>query len=417
MLDFNGVEPARPFERFDLDAIIARLRDTAEAWVPRYFPNGRRVGDDWRLANINGAPPRKNGSCVIALKGERAGDWHDFDGDHGGGPLTTLGHGAGLSGHELLVLAATEVGQEAVTSRARTKGSRQSSEDVEREIARILAKAVPIAGTGAERYLAERGLNVPNIPDLLFNDDLTHWETKRGFPGMVAIVRDSAGAQIALHRTYLDPQQPAKADVSPARKTLGRVGGGGVRLAAPRDGLIGLAEGIETALAVMTTCPDLPVWATLSTSGMEGIVLPPDVARVVLLADHDDAGRRAAEATAAKLIMEGRRVFKALPPHQGEDFNDLLLREGPEAVRAVVEAAAEINPRKSGSTSWNAGLLRSRDGKVLPILANAIYALRNAPEWEGALWHDEFAMPTAEWRARRPHCRPQVRSRARGSRR
>jgi hypothetical protein len=55
--------------------------------VPRHFPNGRRVGDEWRLANIRGDAPRKQGSCVITLKGEHAGDWHDFDGGQGGGPL------------------------------------------------------------------------------------------------------------------------------------------------------------------------------------------------------------------------------------------------------------------------------------------------------------------------------------------
>lgn len=73
--------------RYDLEAIVARLRDTAESWVPRYFPNGRRVGDDWRLANINGDPPRKQGSCIITLKGPHAGDWYEHDGNTGGGPL------------------------------------------------------------------------------------------------------------------------------------------------------------------------------------------------------------------------------------------------------------------------------------------------------------------------------------------
>src|SRR5262245_4480892 len=327
MLDLNEVQPARLRDRFDLDAVIAGLRDSAEIWVPQYFPNGRRAGDDWRLANINGGPPRKNGSCVIALKGERAGDWHDFDGDNGGDPLSTLGHGSGLSGCELFVLAASEAGQQSVT-RSRNKGTRQSLENAEREIARILASAVPIGGTHAERYLAARGLDAPKGADLLFHDDLTHWEAKRGFPGMVAIVRDSGGAQIGLHRTYLNPQKFAKANVSPARKTLGAVGGGAVRLAEPRDGLIGLAEGIETALAVMTACPELPAWSVLSSTGMAGVVLPPDIARVVFLVDHDDAGRRAAEAAAHRLAGEGRRVWIALPPHQGTDFNDLLLREG-----------------------------------------------------------------------------------------
>ena len=81
MIDLNDApHPFPPQVRYDLDAIVAHLRATAESWVPRHFPNGRRVGDEWRLANIRGDAPRKQGSCVIALKGEHAGDWHDFDG-------------------------------------------------------------------------------------------------------------------------------------------------------------------------------------------------------------------------------------------------------------------------------------------------------------------------------------------------
>ena len=61
MFDFNDVQPLRAERpvRHDLDLIVRRLRDTAESWVPRLFPNGRRVGDEWRLANIRGDAPRK----------------------------------------------------------------------------------------------------------------------------------------------------------------------------------------------------------------------------------------------------------------------------------------------------------------------------------------------------------------------
>ncbi|MCB2052569.1 MAG: hypothetical protein KDE63_14195, partial [Novosphingobium sp.] len=84
MIDLNDA-PAQlvPALHFDLDAIVARLRDGAGSWVPQAFPNGRKDGDEWRLANIKGAAPRKNGSCIIALKGARAGDWYDHDGGEG----------------------------------------------------------------------------------------------------------------------------------------------------------------------------------------------------------------------------------------------------------------------------------------------------------------------------------------------
>src|SRR5262249_15614136 len=111
MLDFNGIEPARPFERFDLDAIVDALRRDAKVWVPQHFPKGRQEGNVWRIANIQGAPPRKQGSCVIALDGPNAGDWMDFDGSGSGGPLSALEEATGLKLRELYAYAATLVGR------------------------------------------------------------------------------------------------------------------------------------------------------------------------------------------------------------------------------------------------------------------------------------------------------------------
>jgi putative DNA primase/helicase len=85
LLDLNNVAPgtAEPV-RYDLDLVVTRLRESAEDWVPRLFPRGRRAGDEWRLANIRGDAPRNMGSCVITLRGAHAGDWIDFDGNQGG---------------------------------------------------------------------------------------------------------------------------------------------------------------------------------------------------------------------------------------------------------------------------------------------------------------------------------------------
>ena len=67
MIDLNEVAsiPREPV-RHDLDGIVAGLRAEAATWVPTLYPNGRRVGDQWRLANIRGDAPRRNGSIPPA---------------------------------------------------------------------------------------------------------------------------------------------------------------------------------------------------------------------------------------------------------------------------------------------------------------------------------------------------------------
>ena len=47
MIDFNDTAPTRtPAVHYDLDAIVAGLRDRTDTWVPQHFPNGRRNGDE-----------------------------------------------------------------------------------------------------------------------------------------------------------------------------------------------------------------------------------------------------------------------------------------------------------------------------------------------------------------------------------
>ena len=107
--------------------------------MPRLFPNGRRVGDEWRLANIQGDAPRKHGSCVIALKGEHAGDWHDFDGGEGGGPLSAIEEATGLTGRDLFAARRRTGGL--VARRAGPSGAAaqpKPERDTAREIAFIL---------------------------------------------------------------------------------------------------------------------------------------------------------------------------------------------------------------------------------------------------------------------------------------
>lgn len=352
MLDFNDAGPQFVDQPpVDLDALSDALRHTVHAWVPRLFPNGRKVDDVLRLANIRGDAPRKNGSCVVHLKGPHAGDWFDFDGNIGGGPLSTIAEATRLEGRALLFLAAelagtTAPGRAGNTSVPTVDTSRPPPEGAtEREIAFILSRSAQLPGTHAEAYLRGRGLDTAGVEDLLFHPDLAHFQTRAGYPALVAIVRDRTGEPVGLHRIWLDPASPAKAALGNPKKSLGSIRGGAIRLF-PTTTFVVITEGIETALAVRTARSDLPVWAAIAAGHLAECHLPAGIMEILVAADHDanGAGLKAAERLAERLVGEGRRVWIALPPGVDTDFADVLATEGANAVRAILAAATEFVP-------------------------------------------------------------------------
>jgi predicted P-loop ATPase len=212
--------------------------------------------------------------------------------------------------------------------------------DHSREVARILDGCVPPAGTAAETYLRGRGLALPDSPDLLFHSDLADFESRRGWPGMVAIVRDAAGAPMGgIHRTYLLDDGSRKAP--PGKKMLGPVAGGAVRLAPmPEDGRIGVAEGIETALAAMALF-GVPAMAALSADGLRRWQWPEGTTHVTIFADAGHAGMQAA-ATLADRLNIADIPSRIVAPLHGDDFNDDLRRG---VTAADYEKAAGTEPQ------------------------------------------------------------------------
>ena len=142
--------------------------------------------------------------------------------------------------------------------------------------------------------------------------------------GGVQVQQGPAGKApvLAVHRTYLTPDGD-KAPVPDPKMTLGPCKGGAVRLG-PAAETIAVAEGIETALPIATACPELSVWAALSTSGIKGLVLPAAVKTVILCPDGDPEGKEAARQAAGRFLEQGRQVKVAEAP-AGADLNDVLL--------------------------------------------------------------------------------------------
>jgi predicted P-loop ATPase len=106
---------------------------------------------------------------------------------------------------------------------------------------------------------------------------------------------------------------------------LGSVADAAVRLfALPDDGHLGVAEGIETAVAAYDLF-GTPVWAALSADGLARFRWPDGTTRITIYADAGDAGRQAAATLSDRLNRADIPNEIVLPLH-GDDFNDDLMR-------------------------------------------------------------------------------------------
>ena len=118
-----------------------------------------------------------------------------------------------------------------------------------------------------------------------------------------------------------------KAQAEPAKAMLGRTAEGAVRLTdGPGPLLVG--EGIESTLAALTLRGDATAraWVALSTSGMAALRLPDIPGRLIIAADGDMAGRRAAMNLADRAARADWAVL-ILDPGDGDDWNDRLRGE------------------------------------------------------------------------------------------
>jgi putative DNA primase/helicase len=178
-------------------------------------------------------------------------------------------------------------------------------------------------GTPVAAYLAARSLHGTS-PALRFNGrtPLGAGEDVTYRPALIAALHEEERL-VAVQRCFLDvPAHHLARDLSNPRRLLGRPGGGAVVLL-PATGVLGLAEGIETALSAARLL-NIPVWATLGAERLPRIRLPDHVSRLVLLPDRDRSGRIGAAKAAQAYARDNRCVETAWPPAGFNDWNDAL---------------------------------------------------------------------------------------------
>jgi putative DNA primase/helicase len=183
------------------------------------------------------------------------------------------------------------------------------------------------------RYLAARGLTPSPFPHALRTCQALRCDGT-DLPAMLAVVSDAAGKPATLHRTFLAPDGSAKANVKGPRRLMpGSVPKGAAIRLGEHTGRLGVAEGIETALAASALF-GLPVWSTINSAMLSTWEPPEDVTEIVVFGDHDPkfGGHAAAYALAHRLACSGITLSVEIPPEG--DWNDALLAAEANAARA-----------------------------------------------------------------------------------
>lgn len=234
--------------------------------------------------------------------------------------------------------------EDALEQRARIKRAAKEREEQQRNVwadnlrrnVGLWATGRPItAGDPVARYLASRGIQIPNTEVLRYAPNVAYYEDGQylgHFPAMLGALTNLEGDLVCIHRTFLTVEGK-KASVSCPRKLMppcGLVMGASIKFGSPaphRGGVIlGVAEGIETSLAV-TMLYGLPCWSAVSASGMEKSQLPSGITSLFVMGDNDrnGVGQQAAHALAKRAASMGITARTCIAPIPGADWNDELL--------------------------------------------------------------------------------------------
>lgn len=225
-----------------------------------------------------------------------------------------------------------------------------------------LSACVPVKNVPAAwRYLTDtRGIParfVEAAQDLLAHPGLPYFykasKTARSqnlgtFPALVGVCRSLTGAVVTLHRTYLSsggrklslPAPDTHGEKLDARKLMTPVDDQRYRIGLyePLNGRLGVAEGIESALAA-AILNDLPCDSAIDSGKLIHYNPPPGIHTLFIFADDDPAGRHGANSLKARMALDrpdltvSIRYPMAHPGAKpGQDWNDVLLGVVPPSV-------------------------------------------------------------------------------------
>ncbi|HRO02332.1 MAG TPA: toprim domain-containing protein [Terricaulis sp.] len=193
---------------------------------------------------------------------------------------------------------------------------------------RLWEESGPLKHSVAEAYLRRRAVpaGLWGSQALRFHGRMTSLDDRAKRPALVAAISDAHGALQGVQVTLLSAHGTAKAAVATPRRVIGKLMGGTVRLADAQDELV-IGEGIETMLTASDVF-GVPAWAALSADNLARLVISLPLRRLIIAADNDEAGMRAAQSLRARMVSSTIVEIEAAP--QGfNDWNDWARAQAP----------------------------------------------------------------------------------------
>jgi conjugative relaxase-like TrwC/TraI family protein len=257
-----------------------------------------------------------------------------------------------------------------------------------KQVNKLIKDSLPLNAKGAElgqQYLkTHRKIDWSQISlsdDIRFTAKAWSSETKTYHPALVSIARDNTGTAKATQVIYLDKSTANKnKELEIIKRSSGVVKSSFVELTRNKEAkLIFIAEGMETALSVAQVQKEARVICSLGINNMQHIDFSREQGykdkQIIICADNDGTDSKTSEVVAnaaARFQEQGIRSVGIIQPtlnplekeSKGKDFNDVLQKEGQEAVMGYIEPFTKKYPNYREQLTKKAADLKDLENTI-----------------------------------------------------
>lgn len=326
------------------------------------------------------------GSLVFNMSGPKAGLWKDFESGEGGNLFHLIQREKGLNFRESIaylvnrlnmstlkpstVSVPKEPSKLTVLQAPGAPQQQHSPEDIKDRAARLNAvselqmKSKPLEGTIAETYLRQmRGITGSLAPDLRYLPKGTTFmyqgeHKSLGHHCFAAFGRTVDNRLSSVQLTKLDDQ--GNRAIGPDGQKFNKLQYGiakGSFVCLQEDktsNRVFMAEGVETALSLKDAGIFGKIMASMGINNMSNYQGPEK--EIILCADNDEHKQNSQTHNMIKnlreqFILQGKNAFIIKPTEPGEDFNDVLNKQGRQGVQAYVQSYINPNADKEAQAS------------------------------------------------------------------